>query len=81
MSNIPLQVICQHNMDGTMFPIKIQFSDDDGETREYKIKKYKQKGETKSIFPFECIIENFGRAVKIEIFYSSYERKWWMKHP
>ena len=82
-------MICLHKADGTIIPIKIRMLDDDGAYQEYRIKAYKDlscKGNTyclpdalpvsKSIYPFECKIECFGRERKIRLFYNSFEHTW-----
>ena len=83
-------MICQHNSDGTMIPLKIRMLDDDGAYQEYKIHSYKDlsykgvpldrldagKVHSSGIYPFECKIECFGQERTIRIFYNSYEHTW-----
>ena len=89
-SNKNIDMICQHNADGTIIPMKIRMLDDDGAYQEYKIRAYKDltyKGNvfempdvgnvhTSGIYPFECKIESFGREHMIKLFYNSYEHTW-----
>ena len=37
----PVDVILQHNTDGTIIPIRLRFTNDDGERTEYTIRGYK----------------------------------------
>ena len=36
-----VDVICQHKKDGTMIPLKIRLTDEDGETQDYRVKSYR----------------------------------------
>ena len=81
-------VICQHNCDGGIIPLKIRITDDDGEFQTYKIKAYKNlthcskstlSSETNlidHIWKFECKIEVFGRERRINLMYNAYDNKW-----
>ena len=89
-TNKNIDMICQHKADGTIIPIKIRMTDDDGACQEYRIRSYKDlsyKGNvfdmpevgmihTSCIYPFECKIECFGHERTITLFYSSYEHTW-----
>lgn len=37
----PVDVILQHNVDGTIIPIKLRFTSEEGERQEYTIKGYR----------------------------------------
>ena len=88
--NKKIDMICQHNADGTMIPLKLRMKDEDGAYQEYKIKAYKDltyKGipfdriddsrvHSSDITPFECKIECFGHERTIRLFYNSYEHTW-----
>ncbi len=82
-----IDMICQHNSDGSIIPIKIRMEDDDGMMQEYKVRAYKDlqyKGNTPDvghmhtygIFPFDVKIESFGRERTLSLFYNSYEHTW-----
>jgi hypothetical protein len=88
--NRNIDMICQHNADGTIIPLKIRMLDDDGAYQEYKVKAYKDlryKGDffempdvgkvhTSGIYPFQIRIECFGHERTVRIFYNSYEYTW-----
>lgn len=81
-------VICQHKRDGTIIPIKIRLSDDDGEFQTYKIKAYKDLthyGEYimpnnissgNHMWKFECKINVFGTQKSIKLFYNAVDNCW-----
>ena len=82
-----IDMICQHNSDGSIIPIKIRMEDDDGMMQEYKVQAYKDlqyKGNTpdvsriqsSGVFPFDVKIESFGRERTLKLFYNSYEHTW-----
>ena len=91
--NKAVDVICQINKDGTMFPIKIRLVDEDGLIQTYMIKAYRDlshKGTfqlpsgiiaTSTIFPFECKISNFGREHIILLYYHADLHQWRMVVP
>ena len=37
----PVDVICQQNRDGTMIPLRVRLTDEEGATQTYTIKEYK----------------------------------------
>ena len=37
----PIDVICQHNKDGEIIPMRLRLCDDDGEPHAFTIKSYK----------------------------------------
>ena len=91
--NMEVDVICQINKDGSMFPIKVRLMDEDGLIQTYMIKAYRDlshKGAfelpngviaTSTIFPFECKISNFGREHKILLYYHASQHLWRMVVP
>ena len=88
--NKNVDMICQHKADGSIIPIKLRMTDDDGAYQEYKIHAYKDlsyKGSTfdlpdvsslhsTGILPFECIVESFGCRRTLRLFYNSYDHTW-----
>ena len=88
--NRNIDMICQHNCDGTIIPMKIRMEDDDGMVQEYRIRSYKDMSHSpgsfelpdaghvhsSGIYPFECKIESFGREQVLHLFYNSYEHTW-----
>ncbi len=85
-----IDMICQHNSDGSIIPLKIRMEDDDGMMQEYKVRAYKDlryKGSTfdmpdvsrihtSGIYPFDVKIESFGSERTLKLFYNSYEHTW-----
>lgn len=77
----PTDVICQISKDGSIIPIKFQITNEDGEVQTYKIKSYRpvpKKGAytTKDgafvcnqTEIFECLIDSFGRSIKVRLYY------------
>lgn len=46
----PVDVILQHNTDGTIIPIKLRFTSEEGEKQEYTVKGYRDlKGEARTM--------------------------------
>ena len=88
LQNKPIDVICQHNRDGTMIPIKLRIQDEEGEMQSYVVKAYKDlshKGNytmpngimaTSTVFPFACKINVFGTLKVVNIYYSSTDNVW-----
>ncbi|MBQ6575279.1 MAG: hypothetical protein IJL90_04155 [Lachnospiraceae bacterium] len=89
-ANKNIDMICLHKADGSIIPIRIRMTDDDGAYQEYKIRSYKDlsyKGSlfdmpdasrlhSSGIYPFECKVESFGCERTLTIFYNSYEHTW-----
>ena len=83
-----VDVICQHSRDGTIIPIKVRLTDEDGQVQTYKIRSYKDlshKGKftmpngviaTSGVFPFECRILCFGKEQIITLVYFAYDHVW-----
>ncbi len=88
-----VDVICQINKDGSMFPMKVRLVDEDGQNQTYMIKAYRDlshKGNfqmpngviaTSTIFPFECKISSFGRERIILLYYHATQHLWKMAIP
>ena len=78
-----LDVICQHNKDGTIIPLKIRLQDSDGECQTYMVKSYRCSGLTEAIktphysrVRFECKINTWGQDRIINISYSFADGIW-----
>ena len=85
--NHKVDVICQHNRDGSIIPIKIRVIDEDGEFQTYMIRGYRQlnfreedvcsvDSIKKHIWRFECKISVFDKEKIITVLYNSYENLW-----
>ena len=88
----PIEVICQHKTDGSIFPIKIKCDDEDGEYQVYRIISFREltPGEasftlpsavsaTKVLRRFDCKIHVFGREKTISLFYNTTTGRWDMR--
>lgn len=83
-----VDVICQHTREGTVIPIKIRVTDDNGEYQTYLIQAYKDVSShggsstpdgiitTTNIMHFECKISVFNRERRIHLFYNTFDSKW-----
>lgn len=85
-----IDMICQHNTDGSIIPLRIRMEDDDGMMQEYKVRAYKDLSyrgnmfdmpdvsriHTSGIYPFDVRIESFGCERTLRLFYNSYEHTW-----
>lgn len=82
-----IDVICQHNRDRTIMPIKIRLTDEYGEMQTYLITAYKDLSGGDYTLPngiavrghirtFECKITVFGNERLIRIIYNSDENQW-----
>lgn len=82
-------VICQHNKDGTIIPLKIRIKDDDGESQTYFIKSYKDLSTNgdfvlpngvgisgRHLWSFECKIQVFNLLKRIRLFYNTVDGRW-----
>lgn len=81
-------VICQHNRDGRIIPLKIRLRDDDGEYQTYLIQAYKDLTTYSSyntpdksnvfnhIWRFECKINVFNNIRIIKLSYNALENTW-----
>ena len=78
-----LDVIAQHNKDGSIIPLKIRLHDEDGELQSYKVKSVRQRYVNSAEAPadyhiviFDCKINAFGRDKIVSISYSYADRLW-----
>ena len=83
-------VICQHKTDGTIIPLKIRITDEDGEYQVYNIKSYKDVSNRTAytmpngtsvtpanhLWKFECKISVFNTLKRIQLFYNANENSW-----
>lgn len=89
MNEREADVICQHNRDGTIIPLKVRIRDDDGESQTYSIKSYKElstNGDFKlpngvclsgrHLWAFECKIQVFDFLKRIRLFYNALDGCW-----
>lgn len=89
----PIEIICQHKTDGSILPIKIRFSDEDGEQQIYRIVSYRecQSGEETYLLPnaipatrflrrFDCKIQVFGKEKTIVLLYHPNSGIWDLRY-
>ena len=83
-------VICQHKTDGSIIPLKIRITDEDGEYQVYNIKSYKDVSNRTAytmpngtsvapanhLWKFECKISVFNTLKRIQLFYNANENSW-----
>lgn len=82
-------VICQHNQDGTIIPLKVRIRDDDGEPQIYSVKSYKELSTNgtfrlpngdgfsgRHLWAFECQIQIFDLRKRIRLFYNAMDGCW-----
>lgn len=83
-------VICQHKTDGSIIPLKIRITDEDGEYQVYNIKSYKDVSNRTAytmpngtsvapanhLWKFECRISVFNTLKRIQLFYNANENSW-----
>ena len=86
----PVDVICQHNRDGSLIPLRVRVRDEEGEMQTYKIQQYKDKSHrgtyenpdgvyvNNNTFVFECIIAVFGQKRMIRLYYEPNSTIWKM---
>ena len=87
---IPVDVICQHSKDGTIFPIRIRVTDEDGLQQTFSVKGYRdlthqgtrttQDGVyvTDNTIMFECKIEIIDRIRTVRLYYNNHSMIWKM---
>ena len=82
-------VICQHKIDGSIIPLKIRITDEDGEYQVYNIKSYKDVSNRTAytmpngtsvtpanhLWKFECKISVFNTLKRIQLFYNAKIKK------
>ncbi len=83
-----IDVICQHNRDRSIMPIKIRLTDETGEMQTYQIRGYRDlSGKGDYVLPngvivrghirtFECKILVFGTERLVKILYNADENQW-----
>ena len=76
-----VDVICQHNKDGSMIPMRVRLTDEDGAVQTYTIKSYEDLSHqgTRTMpdgmyvsdrtFVYECQVQAFGRYRMIRLYY------------
>ena len=86
----PVDVICQQNRDGTVIPIRVRLTDEEGATQTYTIKEYKDLSHqgtrempdgvyvTDRTFVFDCKVLAFGRIKAIMLYYEPSGTIWKM---
>ena len=86
----PVDVICQHNLDGSLIPLRVRVRGEEGELQTYKIQQYKDQSHrgtyenpdgvfvTNNTFVFECIISVFGQKRMIRLYYEPNSTIWKM---
>ncbi len=74
----PIDVICQFSSSGTIIPLKLRFTDEDGETNEYKVLSYRQKKSTlNQVVAFDCKVNYYNQVKIVSIYFCCYEKKWY----
>jgi hypothetical protein len=85
-----VDVICQHNKDGSMIPMRVRLTDEDGAVQTYTIKNYEDLSHqgtrtmpdgmyvTDRTFVYECQVQAFGRYRMIRLYYEPSGTVWKM---
>ena len=85
-----VDVICQHSKDGSMIPLRIRVSDEEGNPRAFAIKSYKNLSGnvtyttsdgvyvTDEMIFYECRIEINGEMKGIRLYYRKNMNNWFM---
>ena len=84
-----IDVICQHNRDGSIIPIKIRVQDDENMNNVYTIKSYTEVSMEKVMLPneavvtsdilrYDCEIVVFGTVKKVRLHYNKSRVKWYI---
>ena len=85
-----VDVICQHTQDGSVIPLRVRFTDDDGQSQTFNIKEYNdlshrgtrtmQNGVyvTDATLVFECHIVVFNNLRTITLYYEPLHTSWIM---
>ncbi|MCR5801266.1 MAG: hypothetical protein K6G57_02920 [Lachnospiraceae bacterium] len=86
----PVDVICQHSMDGSVTPMRIRAKDDDGEYQTFSIKRFRDVSHqgarempdgvyvSDRTFVYECYISIFGREKMVRLYYEPSGTVWKM---
>ncbi len=91
MENLrPVDVICQHSIDGTIIPLRIRIVDEDGLRQAFSIKEYRDLSHqgtrtmpdgvyvTDNTLVFECKIVVIDRERIVRLYYNPREIVWKM---
>lgn len=62
--------ICQHNIDGSIIPIKFRLMDEDGVYKEYSIRGYRDTSK-EGLICFDCSVVINGAAQVVRIYTSA----------
>ena len=85
-----VDVICQHNKDGSMIPMRVRLTDEDGAVQTYTIKNYEDLSHqgtrampdgmyvTDRTFVYECRVQAFGSYRMIRLYYEPSGTVWKM---
>lgn len=83
-----VDVICVHQTDGHIIPLRIRIRDEDGEYQKYTIKGYRDLTTYKehvnpyglvssnNIWTFECLIQVFNSVRHIFLYFNSADNRW-----
>ena len=85
--NNVIDVICQHNKDGTIIPLRIRLQDEDKVVQTYTIKSYRELSSeetrlpsevvvTTNILRYDCRINVFGYEKRVVLHYNKSQVKW-----
>ncbi len=87
-----VDVICQHNKDGEIIPLRLRLTDEEGERHAYTIKSYRDMSErgayttqdgiyvTDQLLVFVCKVAVFGRMQNVRLYYDRTSQIWSMKY-
>ncbi|MCR5144092.1 MAG: hypothetical protein K6B67_02140 [Lachnospiraceae bacterium] len=85
-----VDVICQHSKDGTIIPMRVRLTDEDGIYQAYTIKQYRELSKRgayttpdgfyvcNDVLVFECKIIVFGQSKSIRLYYNTKQTVWMM---
>ena len=85
-----LDVICQISHDGTVIPMRIRTSDDEGELQTYNVKQYRQINHNSQIVKddgidityhtlvFDCRIQVFDQLRPVRLYFNTQRASWFM---
>ena len=85
-----IDVICQHSCDGSVIPLRVRVTDEEGERHIFTIKEYKNlSGDgayttpdgvyvTNDIMVFDCTITVFEAKKQIRLYYEVSKSRWAM---
>ena len=87
--NKEIDVICQHNKDGTIIPIRIRLQDDEMQFQTYTIKSYRKISTEHTRMPnealvtsntirYDCRIVVFGCERRVILHYNKSQVKWYI---